>query len=50
MEKRKILSDGESGSLDAGDRLRFVNFHLIRALKVDIHRHVEKLVDKDVDN
>jgi hypothetical protein len=50
MEKRKIPSAGGSGSIKAGGVSRSINFHLIRALKVDIHRHVEKAVDKDVDN
>jgi hypothetical protein len=50
MERRKTPSAGESGSIEAGDRLRSINFHLIRALKADIHRHVEKAVDKGVDN
>jgi hypothetical protein len=50
MEKKKIPSAGGSGSIKAGFVTQSINFHLIRALKVDIHRHVEKVVDNDVDN
>jgi hypothetical protein len=50
MGKKKTPSAGGCGSIKAGGVARSIKFHLIRALKADIHRHVEKVVDKDVDN
>jgi hypothetical protein len=50
MEKKKTPSVGGSGSIKAGGMSCSTKFHLIRALKVDFHRHVENVVDKVVDN
>jgi len=50
MGKKKTPSAGGSGSIRAGGVALSMKFHLIRALKVDFHRHVENVVDKVVDN
>jgi hypothetical protein len=44
-----IPSDGESRSR-VDKRLRGGIFPLIQALGIEIHRHVERVVDKVVDN
>jgi hypothetical protein len=45
-----IPSVGGLGSLKASGLSCSAKFHLIRALKVAFHRHVENVVDKVVDN
>ena len=50
MERRKIPSVGGLGSIETGCLSRSLKFHLIRALEVATHRHVENVVDKVVDS
>lgn len=50
MERKKTPSAGGSGSTKTGGGSGSTNFLLIRALNAELHRHVEKVVDKDVDN